>query len=227
MLISRLFSSLLCLLSAAVFSLCLLSALICCQQSAVSCVIFVAQKYFSVTGQYFLSLLQNNDSPLYLLAYMSITRDYVKEADSLYESSPNNDPAPELQAQIFRGQLPFETDLNMAELIPKRKVTIMMSSTILDTKFEQDVLLHRAFPALRRIFTSLDLEFRVMWMRWDGLTRMKNNHLLADVLIEQLQTCIAESAGNLNSLLLLLHFILCNILTTSLKLCQDPLLCPS
>lgn len=124
---------------------------------------------------------------------MSITRDYVKEAESLYASSPDSLPIDDVVQQIYSGQMPFENDIS--DLIPKRKVSILVSSTYLDTKFEQDVLFARAFPALRRIFTSLELEFSVVWMRSEEPTRMKNQHILTDVLVEQLNKCIAESAG--------------------------------
>ena len=70
-----------------------------------------------------------------------------------------------------------------------------MSSTFDDTKFEQDVLLRKAFSNLKTFCNNWGLEFNVVSMRWGIIGKSGNSHMTSELCMTQLQRCLDESAG--------------------------------
>ena len=117
---------------------------------------------------------------------------WLEQARATYESAQGFSLPEHVRSRLLEG-LPI-SDLEMAAYAPKERVSLFISSTFDDTKFEQDVLLG-ASPFLKSFCRELGLDFGIVSMRWGVNGRSMDSHLTSELCFQQLAACLKESAG--------------------------------
>ena len=77
--------------------------------------------------------------------------------------------------------------------VPKRIVSLLLSSTFTDTEWERNLLIDDVVPFLQEYARKLGFEFRLSEMRWGIREEASSAHLTSEICMAELERCQRES----------------------------------